>query len=179
MKKWIIRILSVAIIVGLVAAYQSFKNYNENLDEMLAFREFLDETYFPILKDSGKYYDEVSTNSAGVLDSFWDISDYQIWYLVDGGWDQNTLIQNRFLEAEGKILDYEVVTEDSSALKNNILQSIAIQIKTLEDIHYYSTEDYEITEHPATLFNTSFKSNLEDLSIKVKEMNVILSEYYN
>ena len=179
MKKWIFRILFVLIIISLVVAFQSFKNYNKNLDEMLVFRGFLDETYFPILEDSTEFYEEISENSAGVTDSYWQISDYRTWYLIDGGWDQYTSIKNRFLEAEEKILNYEVLTEDSSALKNNVLQTIAIQLKTLEDIHYHTTEDYEMTDYAATLFNTAFEMNLESLSIEVKEMNEILNKYYN
>lgn len=179
MKKWVWQILFTLLVIMLVVGYQSFKKYNENLDEMLAFREYLDENYFPVQKDTSDYYDDIIENTANVTDINWNLSDYSRWYLIDGGWDRNTLLTDKLLEAEEKILNYELSTSDSSALKNNVLQTIALHLETLEDIQYDSTADYDPDGHPATIFNNNFKSNIDELSTKIQEMNNILSEYYH
>lgn len=179
MKKWIIRGVILTVLALVIFTVQQVLALSKEKEEFYALREMLDEQYFPILKDSASFYEEIPELSSDIDDFTWILSDYINWYLIEGGMEEYFKNKNTFEAAETVIWNYPVSTEDAIALKNNVLQTISLNLETLDDIDTDSTADPDIVEEPSTRLLDNLTQNVNSIEVKVEEMNKILSKYYH
>lgn len=165
MKKKIILAITAVVVILIVGLVFWINDSNKKSEEFVAFRELLDEEYFPILNESGDYFDTLieHENDIGT-------------YFVEEGFDVNLDLQNRLKEANDIIIKTDVKYEDTHALKQNILTTISDLEDLLDTLYTMSPSEYENEE--IEVFYDMLSLGANDLSKQVDEMNEILGEYY-
>ncbi|WP_043929680.1 hypothetical protein [Bacillus sp. EB01] len=164
MRKIIVR--AVLVVVILLAGFIGVFTYqhNKEREDFYAFREYLDEEYFPVLH---KFNDHV--NSAVENTTYLEYSSWQ----VEKGFEENLDIQSELKAAREKIVNRDVKEEDTQDLKKSVLNTITDLEETLDYMYNglnYS-QDFES-------FDYMFSEEMKDVNDRIDEMNEILGIYY-
>ncbi|MCS0824704.1 hypothetical protein NX029_12045 [Cytobacillus firmus] len=163
MKKWIMGItLLVVAIVGTIFVVL-FQNISRENDEIISFREYLDENYYPVF---GEFREEL-TIAAEKIDSY----EYSSWYLNIDTIEKNMELQQSFKDIKEEIINLNIKYEDGLAYKKNILNQISITEELLEIMDEYPI-DMDIEKQK--VYKDMFINNVDKLSEKVEESHEIL-----
>ncbi|MBO1912064.1 hypothetical protein J4G37_45630, partial [Microvirga sp. 3-52] len=89
MKKKIIIPISAVVVVLIAGLVILINDNDKKAEDFFAFRELLDEDFFPILRDSGDYFDTLieRENDIGT-------------YFVEDGYDVNLKLKSRLKEVK-------------------------------------------------------------------------------
>ncbi|WP_210469945.1 hypothetical protein [Sporosarcina sp. 6E9] len=166
MKKKIIIPISAVVVVLIAGLVILINDNDKKAEDFFAFRELLDEDFFPILRDSGDYFDTLieRENDIGT-------------YFVEDGYDVNLKLKSRLKEVKYMVINTDANYEDTHALKKNVLTIIADMEHFLSSIYTMSPSQYDFEARK--LFYDLLGRGTEDLAKQVREMNEILGEYYH
>lgn len=167
MKKWILGIsLLVVAIMGTIFVVM-FQNISRENDEIISFREYLDENYYPVFDE---FREEVAV-AAEKMDSY----EYSSWYLNLDTMEKNREFQQSFKELKEEIINLDIKYEDGLAYKKNILNQISISEELLEIMDDYPINDMDIEEQE--VYKDMFIEYVKKGAKSVEETNEILEEY--
>ncbi|QUW21294.1 hypothetical protein JSQ81_16005 [Sporosarcina sp. Marseille-Q4063] len=165
MKKKIIIAISSVVVMLIAGLVIWINDTNKKAEDFFAFRELLDEDFFPILRDSGDYFDTLieRENDIGI-------------YFVEDGYEVNLKLKSRLKEVKDVVIKTDVKYEDTHALKKNVLTTISEMEDLLGSLYTMSPSQYDFEARK--IFYDLLGRGTEGLSKQVREMNEILGEYY-
>ena len=164
MKRFLAICLVAIIIIFGVFYMMDYVKIKKNHYEFVAFQNFLNEEFFPVLNDSFLHLDQAADEL--------EASSFIEWYRHAEGLEENAMFQATIEETELKVLDEEVRGENTLRLKKNILE----QIMLLQDTFILLGESANKSELSKTALQKAFSSNVEGLSLLSEQMETIIEE---
>lgn len=156
-------LVGVIIIFGVFYMMDYLKIKKDHY-EFVAFQNFLNEGFFPVLNDSFLHLDQAADELEG--------STFVEWYQQAEGLEENAMFQAKIEDTEIKVLDEKVQGENSLRLKKNILE----QIMLLQDTFILLYDSANKTELSTTALHEAFSANVEGLSLLSEQMDTIIEE---
>lgn len=167
MKKGLLAGVLVIIAIAGTLITLAVKDADAEMEEFIAFREYLDIEYFPAFNKATEHI-EVAADKI----STWEFAD---WYLGETGLEENYEIQRELEQLKENLINKDVEHPDTLKLKKNILNQIGLLEDSFETLNLNSTSS-DIDE--LQLLDDMVSQDINNLSKNIEEMNDILSEYY-
>ena len=164
MKRFLAICLVAIIIIFGVFYMLDYVKIKKDHYEFVAFQNFLNEGFFPVLNDSFLHLDQAADEL--------EASTFIEWYQHAEGLEENTIFQAKIEDTEMKVLDEEVRGENTLQLKKNILKQIVL----LQDTFILLYDSASKPDLSTTALQEAFASNIEGLSLLSEQMDTIIEE---